>query len=265
VDSPNTNNQTAAPADSIRAKLEAWFDTDLGRALLAAVLQRLGTLLPTLFGYHVVQLGLFRDRPLMLASRISHQIVANIDTKQVATGEHALLCAPDALPIAADSVDVLLLPFVLEFEASPHEVLREVDRVLIAEGHVVIVGFNPVSCWGLWRILLSWRDVMPWNGRFLRFGRLKDWLTLLGFEVTHVSRVFYRPPVRSPRLLRNLGFLEVLGRKLYPILGGSYVIVARKRLQRVIPIRTQWSVRRQLIATSLVKPTAYENSNHDQQ
>ncbi|MFO1435983.1 MAG: methyltransferase domain-containing protein [Gammaproteobacteria bacterium] len=242
---------------SIRSELEAWFDTDLGRTLLAAVLHRLGTLLPTLFGYHVLQLGLFRDKPLLLASRISHQIVTNIDTSRVTRGEHALLCAPDALPIAADSVDVMLLPFVLEFEANPHEVLREAERVLIAEGHVVIVGFNPVSCWGVWRMLSSWRDVTPWNGRFLRLGRLKDWLTLLGFEVTHVSRIFYRPPVRSPRMLRNLGFLEVLGRKLYP---------ARRQLRhrctQAAAARHSHphagSVRRQLIATSLVKPTAYE-------
>jgi hypothetical protein len=66
------------------------------------------------------------------------------------------------------------------------------------------------------------------------------------------------------KLLRNLGFMEMIGRKLYPVLGSSYVIVARKRLQRFIPIRTQWSVRRQLIATSLVKPTAFENRDHDE-
>lgn len=249
---------------SLRAQLEDWFETDLGRSVLAAVLVRLGHLLPTLFGYHLLQLGVFRDKPLLGASRISHQVIVNIDGDDAVLGESALRCAPDALPIAADSTDVMLLPYVLEFEPSPHEVLREVDRVLIAEGHVVIVGFNPLSCWGLWRWLVFWRDEPPWNGRFLRLGRLKDWLKLLGFEVIHVSRVFYRPPMRSPRLLRNLGFLEMIGRRLYPVLGGSYVVVARKRLQRYIPIRTQWSVRRQLIATNLIKPTAFENGEHEQ-
>jgi SAM-dependent methyltransferase len=256
-------DNTEPPRTSLRAHLEEWFETDLGRSVLAAVLLRLGSLLPTLFGYHILQLGVFRDKPLLGASRISHQVIVNIDVDAVVGGDFAMRCEPSALPVAADSVDVLLLPYVLEFEHRPHEVLREVDRVLIAEGHVVIVGFNPLSCWGLWRLLLFWRDEPPWNGRFLRLGRLKDWLTLLGFEVTHISRVFYRPPIRSARLLRNLGFMEMIGRKLYPVLGGSYVIVARKRLQRFIPIRTQWSVRRQLIATSLVKPTAFENRDHD--
>lgn len=251
------------PERSVRGQLEDWFDTDLGRSVLAAVLLRLGNLLPTLFGYHLLQLGVFRDKPLLGASRISHQAIVGIDGEAPDAGDCALRCEPGALPIAADSIDVMLLPYVLEFEPSPHDVLREVERVLIAEGHVVIVGFNPLSCWGLWRLLLFWRDEPPWNGRFLRLGRLKDWLKLLGFEVTHVSRVFYRPPTRSPRLLRNLGFLEMIGRKLYPVLGGSYVVVARKRLQRFIPIRTQWSLRRQLIATSLVKPTAFEKCDNE--
>ncbi|MCC6716150.1 MAG: methyltransferase domain-containing protein, partial [Gammaproteobacteria bacterium] len=169
-----------------------------------------------------------------------------------------VLCAASALPIAADSVDVVLLPFVLEFEQEPHDVLREVERVLIGEGHVVIIGFNPLGCWGLWRLLLWWRDNVPWSGRFLRIGRLKDWLKLLGFEVTHTSRAFFRPPLNSARLLRNLGLLELLGRKLLPMFGGCYVIVARKRLQRLIPIRTQWRARRRLIAAGVVEPTAFQ-------
>ena len=59
-------------------------------------------------------------------------------------------------------------------------------------------------------------------------------------------------------LLRNLGFLELLGRKLIPIFGGCYVIVARKRLQRLIPIRTQWRARRRLIAAGVVEPTTFQ-------
>lgn len=252
------SDEKSTARSSVRSDLEDWFESDLGRSMLAAVLLRLGALLPTLFGYHILQLGLFRDKPLMAASRISHQAVVSIDPALNPPSDNGVLCAASALPIAADSIDVILLPYVLEFEQDPHDVLREVERVLIGEGHVVIIGFNPWSCWGLWRLLLWWRDSVPWSGRFLRIGRLKDWLKLLGFEVTHTSRAFFRPPVRSARLLRNLGFLELLGRKLIPIFGGCYVIVARKRLQRLIPIRTQWRARRRLIAAGVVEPTTFQ-------
>jgi SAM-dependent methyltransferase len=257
------SNEKSTARSSVRVDLENWFETDLGRSMLASVLLRLGALLPTLFGYHILQLGLFRDKPLMGASRISHQVVFSIDPALHPQAENGVLSEASALPVAADCVDVVLLPYVLEFEREPHDVLREVERVLIGEGHVVIIGFNPWSCWGLWRLLLWWRDNVPWSGRFLRIGRLKDWLKLLGFEVTHSSRVFFRPPVRSARLLRNLGFLEVLGRKLLPLFGGCYIIVARKRLQRLIPIRTQWRARRRLIAAGVVEPTTYRSARDE--
>lgn len=252
------SDEKSTARSGVRSDLEDWFDSDLGRSMLASVLLRLGALLPTLFGYHILQLGLFRDKPLMAASRISHQVVFSIDPGLYPRSDNGVLCEASALPIAPDSVDVVLLPFVLEFEQEPHDVLREIERVLIGEGHVVIIGFNPLGCWGLWRLLLWWRDTVPWSGRFLRIGRLRDWLKLLGFEVTHISRAFFRPPLRSARLLRNLGLLELLGRKLFPMIGGCYVIVARKRLQRLIPIRTQWRARRRLIATGVIEPTTFQ-------
>jgi SAM-dependent methyltransferase len=253
------NDNTTSNKHTVRSHLEAWFDSELGRSLLAAVVMRLSSLLPNLFGYHIVQLGVFRDKPLLAASRISHQVVLSIDTAVTPGEQNGAHCDAGALPLASDSIDVMLLPYVLEFEPDPHQVLREVDRTLIGEGHVVIIGFNPWSCWGLTRLLLMWSETVPWCGRFLRLGRVKDWLKLLGFEVTHVSRIFFRPPLRSPRLLRSLGFMEKLGRTLWPFLGGAYVVVARKRLETLMPIRTQWRARRRLISAGLIEPTTREH------
>lgn len=248
---------------TVRQQLEAWFERDLGRSMLAAVILRLSSLLPNLFGYHILQLGVFHDKPLLASSRISHQVILSIDPAVSPGTGSGVHCESGALPIAADSVDVVVLPYVLEFEPDPHQVLREIERVLIGEGHIVIIGFNPWSCWGLWRLLLAWSEAVPWCGRFLRLGRVKDWLKLLGFEVTHVSRVFYRPPLSSNRLLRNLAFMEKLGRMMWPVFGGSYVIVARKRLVRLIPIRSEWRARRRLIAGGLVEPTTHMHMGHE--
>ncbi len=51
-----------------------------------------------------------------------------------------------------DSIDLVFLPHTLEFSADPHQVLRETERVLIPEGRVIILGFNPLSSLGLWRL-----------------------------------------------------------------------------------------------------------------
>ncbi|MGQ0657641.1 MAG: class I SAM-dependent methyltransferase [Chromatiales bacterium] len=256
-------NDTATAKPTARRLLEGWFEREPGRSLLEAVAGRLDALLPNLFGYHIVQLGSFRNAPLLAASRISHQVVLGIAPAAGMTAPHVVRCTAGALPIASDCVDVAVLPYVLEFEEDPHQVLREVDRVLIGEGHVVIVGFNPWSCWGLWRLMLAWSETPPWCNRFLRLGRIKDWLHLLGFEVTSASRLFFRPPLRSARMLRHLAFMEKFGRRLLPFAGGAYVVVAKKRLQRLIPIKTQWHTRRQLITAGYAEPTTRVSDRND--
>ena len=123
-------------------RLEAWYAGRLGALLWEQERAQLAALIPNLFGYHVVQLGSLgadRDQDLLGLCRIPHRIVLD-PVRRTGIG---LVAAPDALPIASDSVDVVLLPHTLEFVDDPHQVLREVDRVLVAEGHTVILGFNP--------------------------------------------------------------------------------------------------------------------------
>ena len=90
-----------------------------------------------------------------------------------------------------------MLAHVLEFEPTPHEALREAQRVLVPEGHVVIAGFNPWSLMGIWRAVLHRSGVTPWSGDFLGLSRLEDWLALLSFDVTQVESLFFRPPFKS--------------------------------------------------------------------
>src|SRR5205823_3662158 len=94
----------------------------------------------------------------------------------------------DKLSIANDSVDVVYLAHCLERIANPHEVLREVFRILLPEGHVIITGINPWSFWGFTRFLLRYIYPLPWDGHFISVMRLSDWLTLLGFEIILIKK-----------------------------------------------------------------------------
>jgi len=85
----------------------------------------------------------------------------------------------DELPFECSSLDLVLLPHVLEFNAHPHQILREVERVLRPEGNVIISGFNPRSLWGARRILGS-KTNFPWRGRFYCFVALEGLAGIAG-------------------------------------------------------------------------------------
>lgn len=241
----------AADLQAMRQALDRWYRQPLGRLLLEQERAQIDAVLPNLFGYHLLQVGRLAHVDLLGSSRIGcctvvdddYMVLPLIDRRETC----GTLCASaQDLPIATDSVDVILLPHTLEFSLNPHQVLREVDRTLIPEGHVVVLGFNPWSVWMGWRALLRWRKKVPWCGRFLGVPRLKDWLALLGYDVVLTQYYLHRPPLRRPRLLRRLRFLEALGARFWPVLGQAYILVAKKRTAAMTPLRQRWRPRRRL-------------------
>jgi SAM-dependent methyltransferase len=229
--------------------LRTWYAAGLGRRVLDSEREELDQVLCNLFGYHLMQAGVFVDENLLVASRIPHCFVLDQEADRLSPPLAAVGVrgSTGTMPIAGASVDVVLLHHTLEFAGDPHRVLREVDRVLIPEGHVVICGFNPWSLWLPWRWLLRWRKQPPWCGRALRRARLRDWLALLGFDIVYTSNYFFRPPLRHQGVMNRLGFLEKLGRRLWPALGAGFVLVGRKRVIGLTPIKPRWRPRRSLI------------------
>lgn len=239
----------------VRTRLAAWFARYPGKFLARQERRRVDQLLPRMFGYHVLQLGAPAGEPLYGASPISHRILARLDGEESGAGA-SLLCATDALPFLAESLDVILLPHTLEFSATPHRLLRECERILIGEGHLIILAFNPWSLCGLWRLFLGWRGEPPWNGHFYRHARIKDWLSLLDLELIRTERCFFRPPLRRFSVLRRLAFLEKLGGYCWPYFGGVHIMVARKRVLPLTPVRPSWRSRRGMVAPGVAEPSA---------
>lgn len=234
------------------AALAQWFEHSPGREFIQAECQRLRRAFATMFGYHLVQVGALGAGEYLQSSRIPHRVV--VATEHEGGGAHGLMCTPGALPIASDTVDVVLLPHVLEFAEEPHGVLREAERVLIGEGHLVVLGFNPASLWGLGRVALGWRERAPWSGHYVSLHRLKDWMRLLGFDVVRTERFFFRPPLGRARMLERLRWLDQFGARAWPALGAGYMVIGRKRLVHLMPLKTQWRLRR-LRAAGVVEPS----------
>jgi SAM-dependent methyltransferase len=213
--------------------LQDWFQTPLGQYLLEKERAYLDDVTPDIFGFHAIQLGL-PGYDLLRESRITHRV-------RVATrGKVDLYAKGHELPFATQSIDLVLMPHVLEFGDEPHAILREVDRVMMPEGRLVIVGFNPWSLWGLRSALGFSRNQCPWNGRFVSLLRVKDWLALLGFDVNAGRLIAYAPPFDRENLRRRFGFMEPAGDRWWAVGGAVYMLQAIKRVRGMRLITPAW-------------------------
>jgi SAM-dependent methyltransferase len=238
------------------AELRAWFSTTPGKELLAVEQVYLEHLLAECFGYYLLQVGsLGLQLDTLRMSRIKSQVVLVPDAAD-AFSERCVVSDSQNLPVASDSIDTVLLSHTLDFSRNPHQLLREVERVLIPEGHVLIVGFNPWSLWGAWRLLRMRGNKVPWCGHFISSWRVHDWLSLLGFEIKAERAGMFRPPLKHERMMQRLGFLEWIGGRLWSPLAGVYVILAVKRVARLTPIKPAWKLRPRRIRGGMAEPTA---------
>lgn len=213
--------------------LQDWFQTPLGQYLLEKERAYLDDVTPDIFGFHALQLGV-PGVDLLRESRIAHKMrVAHLGTPDLYARCHEL-------PIATQSIDLAVLPHVLEFAEEPHAVLREIDRVMMPEGRLVIVGFNPWSLWGLRSSLGFSREQVPWNGHFVSLLRVKDWLALLGFDVSAGRLIAYAPPFDSDKLRRRFGFMEPAGDRWWAVGGAVYMLQAIKRVRGMRLLTPAW-------------------------
>lgn len=238
------------------ASLRQWFDTPPGSVLLKQESSALESVLSHVFGHYLVQVGFpGLDRGAVNCSSVKYHVMVTPGTPD---GSPAgwIRAAPSKLPIATDSIDVLLLQHTLDFSSDPHQVLRESDRVLIPEGRLIIAGFNPWSLWGGWRFFRRRSRRVPWCGNFLSPGRLHDWLSLLGFEVESTMPLMFRPPLGQNLLLNRLSLIEKVGSRWWPIMSGVYLLVAVKRVSTLTPMRPAWQIPANLLGGRAIEPTA---------
>ena len=210
-----------------------WFATPLGEYLLVRELAYFDRAVSDIFGYNALQLGL-PEHDFLRSSRMPLHFSAGNQA-----GNNVRVCCAE-LPFDTACLDLVLMPHVLEFSENPHQILREVERVLMPEGSLVISGFNPRSLWGLRRALGN-KECYPWNGRFITLPRLKDWLALLGFEVAGGRFAAYAPPFYKTKWLERYAFMEAAGDRWWAVSGGVYFLHAIKRVPGMRLIKPQWN------------------------
>ena len=217
-----------------RQALELWLRSPRGQRLLALEATEIRRVLPEVFGRHVLQIGDWgSEGELLTSAETLHRAVLGTFGGNGA----AAVIDPENLPLMEKSVDAVLLPHTLEFTRSPHNVLREVNRVLSDRGRLFILGFNPLGAWAVRGWLGLRHHAFPAGARFYSAGRLHDWLELLDFEITEVRRFGAGFPWLPPR---SLGESWSLG-SLFSPFAEAYLVIAKKR---VLPVNLVGRVQR---------------------
>lgn len=217
---------------------ERWFQTPLGRALLADQRRFCDYELGGSSGARQLHLAVSHRLPLATGTDFVQKIVTT-PRWSPQTPDGVVVCDADELPFPSDSMDLVILHHAADFSPYPHQVLREAARVLRGEGTMLLIGFNPVSLWGF-RKLVSRQHLGPWGGRFLLRGRMEDWLHLLGFAVQGSVTRFLRLPIqRSGRRPFRKMDARLSGNRFLPV-GAYYCILAKKRVYGRLPRKPVW-------------------------
>lgn len=232
--------------------LESWLESPLGRQVISWEHEVLDKAVADVFGFNALQLGMpqcdfLRSNRIPLRQKACGANIADV------------CCDLTALPFAAQSVDLIVLPHMLEFHEDPHQVLREIERVLIPEGQLFITAFNPLSLWGVRKKMMRRHTTFPWNGDYLSLLRLKDWLKLLGFEIDRGAFGCYTPPCHQEKWLRRLHFMEAAGDRWWGFAGGVYVLRAIKRVRGMRLIEPKW--RRTALPARALHPVAEKRNS----
>ncbi len=215
--------------------LGAWFATPLGAYLCAREQAYFDHTVADIFGYHALQIGL-PQCPLLAQSRIVSKWTLDYDHPA------EVIADPHELPFGENTIDLIVLPHALEFAEDPHLMLREAYRVIRPEGQIVISGFNPFSLFGM-RRYFGRGATPPWNGNFIALYRLKDWLSLLGFDVVGGRLDCYVPPFSQEKWLHRFAFFEKTGDRWWPITGGVYYLRATKKVLGMRLMTPAWEKR----------------------
>lgn len=230
-----------------------WLSTPQGQYVLEWERRKHDLLLADVFGFNALQIGL-AEIDYLRANRMPFRFRCGMDGGEEVTAD------PHHLPFAANSLDLVVLPHVLEFDENPHQILREVERVLVPEGQAVITGFNPFSLWGAKRYLRRRTPQAPWAGRYISVPRLRDWFALLGFETRGGAFGCYAPPFDQAKWLHRFRFMEPAGDRWWPFAGAVYILQAIKRQHGMRLITPVWHDRK---ARAKALVTVAQKTHHE--
>ncbi len=219
-----------------------WILSKKGAGVLEVEREAVAELMPPIHGYHFLQLSAL-DVQFFESTQLQHNFFCaqHASIIQTAPEDQQPQAVVDYrhLPFRDNTIDSILLHHVLDFTDNPHQCLREAARVLVPNGYLILVGFNPWSLMGGWRRVRRSKQP-PWGGNHISPGRLHDWLALLGFRSEREWHGLFTQPLLPPDYHGLVGGFDRLLRWTGLPFGGVYIMVARKLVAGMTPIRPKW-------------------------
>lgn len=208
-----------------------WIKTPLGSWLLKQEQCWMDKSLEDVFGFNAIQIGpskldSLRSNRIQCKARLCFSSSSFPSFED--SNKNTLIVSQEILPLESHSVDLLVLSHVIEAVSNPHRFLREVERVLIPEGKLIICGFNPVSMWAIHRKFSSY-GVVNEMSNWIGISRLKDWCELLDLKIVGGEYSTYLPPLNSKRWIKKFQWMEHAGARWWPTAGAVYYLTAIKR------------------------------------
>ena len=223
-----------------------------------SVSERISSLLAEIFGYHAL---LYSSKAKKLVGdnlSVRHSFVlANEPLGDAKNEQPTIVCRYTELPVSSDTIDLIVIPEVLQQVQFPHQILREVERTLIPEGHIILLVENVFSWQSMKNRILTFIAEPHFKTRVISCTRISDWFRLLGLEIcreilvstSDSSPEFFQKKNKENNWLEN--FINV--RKI--LFSSYYIILAKKKVSTLTPIRPSWRSNQKLVKPRFAEPS----------
>ncbi len=240
--------------------LEQWYETPIGRYVYAAEAEWLAEHLKQCFGYYLLQLGGSHSLKALHPSPIRYHIWC-MPQHHANQEETTICCDFEQLPLNEHTIDAFVLPHTLDLSPNPEVVLTAAANALVAEGTLLILGFNPSGVFMPAKQIRRWsRHELPWGLKWQRIGKIRHWLEAANCEIESIKTFLFS---FSPTVLgsvRRRRLVDALGQSVCPTWGGVYLILARKRMVHVTPLKVEWK-QRKLVNKDVIVPLQNNESS----
>jgi len=233
---------------NLRRLLAEELDGSFSKSHFELAQEKLKYLLGGIFGYYAL---LYSEKAKTLVD--NNVVVKNSVVISEQIGSKDMNCSYEELPIASDCIDLVVLPEILQQSQYPHQILREVERVLIPDGHIILIMENPISWLSLKKRFIA--SILGRNGNTSLYGRLRigDWFRLLGLEMLTETPIC--PIDDRIQQSNNPAWVKKSSRMICSFFSGYYIIVAKKKVSTLIPIRPSWRSNRKLVSPRFADPS----------